>query len=299
MAPSSRFAVSSKPTVAYLELNFPALLKKQTTLPSFVYAGMPYQVFGQRAGAVASTIACSRLAMTRSGSFIASIAASRSRSPSALFLLARSSAFSSRARALTAARSSAVNPFDFMPVAVVLWADFCVLFFAGFLSAITKYLRVSNGFLLRDLSVRSPDGSAQLLDADQVARGIAEGAVANPVRLLGRLLNDLGVAGLQPLEGGVEVGGGQVDAGEGALGHHFGDHAALVLGDAGRGGRRVQDDRRTGLVRRPDRNPVHAAVLDVVPDLETQRVPIEGQSCVRIGAREQRLADGDGHDGQA
>ena len=49
------------------------------------------------------------------------------------------------------------------------------------------------------------DGSAQLLDADQVARGIAEGAVANPVRLLGRLLDDLGVAGLQPLEGAVEV----------------------------------------------------------------------------------------------
>jgi len=34
MAPWSRFAASSKPNVAYLELNFPALLKKQTTLPS-------------------------------------------------------------------------------------------------------------------------------------------------------------------------------------------------------------------------------------------------------------------------
>src|SRR3954449_9103140 len=43
--------------------------------------------------------------------------------------------------------------------------------------------------------------SAELLDAEQVARGIAEGAVANSVRLLGRLLDDLGVAGLQPLEG--------------------------------------------------------------------------------------------------
>jgi len=42
--------------------------------------------------------------------------------------------------------------------------------------------------------LRSPGGSAQLLDADQVACGIAEGAVANPVRLLDRLLNDLGVA---------------------------------------------------------------------------------------------------------
>ena len=39
--------------------------------------------------------------------------------------------------------------------------------------------------------------SADSLDADQVAGGIAEGAVANAVRLLGRLLHDLGVAGLQ------------------------------------------------------------------------------------------------------
>src|ERR671911_1974703 len=78
---------------------------------------------------------------------------------------------------------------------------------------------------------RSPDSSAQFLDADQVARGIAEGAVANPVRLLGRLLDDVGVAGLQPLEGAVEVRGRQVDARVGSLGHHLGDGAALVVGD--------------------------------------------------------------------
>src|SRR5260370_17893645 len=81
------------------------------------------------------------------------------------------------------------------------------------------------------LWLRSPDGSAQLLDADQVARGIAEGAVANPVRLLGRLLDDLGAAGLHLLEGAVEVGGGQQDPAVGAFGHHLGDGAALVVGD--------------------------------------------------------------------
>src|SRR5262245_19498664 len=237
--------------------------------------------------------------MTRSGSFIASIAASRSRSPSALFLLARSSAFSSRARALTAARSSAVNPFDFMPVAEVLWADFCVLSFAGFLSAITKYLRVSNGFLLRDLSLRSPDGSAQLLDADQVARWIAEGAVANPVRLLGRLLDDLGVAGLQPLEGAVEVGGGQQDAGVGALGHHLGDGAALVLGDSGAGGRRVQDDGRVGLLGGADGDPVHPFVSDVVADLEAEGIAIKGQGGLRVVLREEARENGDVHGGHA
>src|SRR4051812_3789774 len=56
-APSSRFAVSLKPKVAYLVLNFCALWKKQTTLPSFAYAGIPYQVFGERFGAFALTIA--------------------------------------------------------------------------------------------------------------------------------------------------------------------------------------------------------------------------------------------------
>ena len=48
--------------------------------------------------------------------------------------------------------------------------------------------------------------SAQLLDAEHVAGGIADGAVAHAVRLVDRLLHDLGAAGLQLLEGGVEVG---------------------------------------------------------------------------------------------
>src|SRR5919107_1712110 len=81
------------------------------------------------------------------------------------------------------------------------------------------------------------DGSVQLVDADQVARRIAEGAVTNSVRLVGRLLDHLGVAGLQPAEGVVEVLGGQHHDAVGALGHHLGDGAALVVGDAGAGGR--------------------------------------------------------------
>src|SRR5271166_6521760 len=82
--------------------------------------------------------------------------------------------------------------------------------------------------------LRSPAGSAKFLDADQVARRIAEGAVANAVRLLGRLLDDLGgVAGLQSPEGAVQVPGGQKDPAVGALSHHLGDGAPLVVGDAG------------------------------------------------------------------
>src|SRR4051812_29452952 len=273
MAPSSRVAASSKPNVAYRDLNFSALLKKQTTLPSLAYAGIPYQVFAQRSGAAASTIAWIRLAMVRSGSLIASIAASRSRSPAALSLLARSSAFSSLARAFMAARSSSVNPLCFVPLAVVRLVELFVLFVAVFFSGIADHL----------------------LDSDQVAGGIAEGAVADPVRLVGGLLDHLGVAGLQPLEGAVEVGGGEVDAGEGALGHHLRHGAALVVGDAGVGGRRIQDDGGAGLAGRSDRDPVHPAELDVAPDLEAEGVAVEGQGRFGVAVREERLEDRDVH----
>src|SRR3954451_13742923 len=142
-------------------------------------------------------------------------------------------------------------------------------------------------------------GSAQLLDADQVARRIAEGGVANPVELVDRLLDDLGAARLYPLEGAVEVGGGQVDAGERALGHHLGDRLALVVGDPGGGGRRVEDDRRAGLAGRADGEPVHAAVLDVVANLEAERVAIEGQRGFRVLVREESCVDRDVHGGHA
>src|SRR5215831_11665679 len=147
-----------------------------------------------RVGAVAVTMAWIRSAIARSAACILAIASSTSRSPSALLLFARSSAFSSLARALIAARSSTVNPL----------ADFV------FASAI-----------------------AHLLNADQIAGGIADGTVANPVRLVGRLLDDFRVPGLHPLERAVEVGGGQVDACEGPFRHHLGDCPTLLVRDAG------------------------------------------------------------------
>src|SRR5688500_4573887 len=44
------------------------------------------------------------------------------------------------------------------------------------------------------------EASAQLLDAEQVAGGVAEGAITYAVRLVDRLLDDFGVARLQLLE---------------------------------------------------------------------------------------------------
>src|SRR5947199_10238273 len=130
MEPSSRFALSLKPSVAYLVLNFCAAWKKQPTLPCWpavAYAGIPYQSLGERAGAVSLMIAWSRLAMVRSGSGISAIFASTALSPSAL------SPLSSWMRSLIAPCSSSVNPLNFLLVAVVLLADFCVPFCAGFM----------------------------------------------------------------------------------------------------------------------------------------------------------------------
>src|ERR1700733_12931943 len=137
MLSSSRFALSLKPSVAYRVLNFCALWKKQTTLPSLAFAGIPYQVFGERAGALALMIACSRSAMARSGCGSAAIFSSTSLSPFAWSVPRprRASTFSSWACSLIAARSSSVNPLGFSPVAVVLLGDFCAPFFAGVMSA--------------------------------------------------------------------------------------------------------------------------------------------------------------------
>src|SRR5258708_7070688 len=73
-----------KPNVAYLVLNFCALWKKQTSVPSLAYAGIPYQSLGARAGAPALMIAWSRSPRARSGAGIAAIVASTALSPSAL-----------------------------------------------------------------------------------------------------------------------------------------------------------------------------------------------------------------------
>src|SRR5579871_2425282 len=126
MAPSSRFALSLKPSVAYLVWNFWPLWKKQTTLPSLAYAGIPYQVRGSRAGAMALMRAWSRSAMTRSGAGISAILASTSLSPSAALAREprRAALFISWACSCIAARSSSVN--DLAALRVVVLAGCCV-----------------------------------------------------------------------------------------------------------------------------------------------------------------------------
>src|SRR5687767_12536729 len=147
------------------------------------------------------------------------------------------------------------------------------------------------------VSVRVDMTSVHLLDADEVARGIAEGAVPHPPRLLGRLLDDFGAACLHLLERAVEIGRGEQNPAVGALRHHLGDRAAFVVGDARIGGRRREQDRRAGLVWVTDRDPAHLALADVVADLEAEHVAIEGEGLLRVVVREERGVNGDIHGG--
>jgi hypothetical protein len=83
----------------------------------------------------------------------------------------------------------------------------------------------------------------------------------------------------------------QDDGGVGPLGHHLGDGAALVVGDAGVDGRRVQAG--------GDRDPAHRALTDVVADLEAEGVAVEGQGGLRVAVREEGVVNGDVHGGHA
>src|SRR5205823_11417680 len=74
----------------------------------------------------------------------------------------------------------------------------------------------------------------------------------------------------------------------------------LVVGDAGRGGRRVQHDRRPGLVCGTDGDPMHPTVFDVHADLEAECVAVEGNGCLRVVVGQEAGVDDDvAHDDQA
>src|SRR5262249_59693282 len=80
-------------------------------------------------------------------------------------------------------------------------------------------------------------------------------------------------------ERSVEVIGVEVDAVKRALRNERGDRVAISWAAAN-----VvrQDDRDAGLGARADRDPAEAVVGDIVVQLKTQRVAVEGQREVRI-----------------
>jgi len=118
-----------------------------------------------------------------------------------------------------------------------------------------------------------------LVDADQVARRVADGEVLGAPELLGRLLHDLGARGAHLLEGGVEVVGVEVDAVQGALGQQGGERVDV-------GGAAVQvvgeDDPDVGLGGGADGDPAEVFAGNVVAQFEAERVAVEGQCEVGV-----------------
>src|SRR4051795_12637295 len=73
------------------------------------------------------------------------------------------------------------------------------------------------------LSASSVTASAHLVDPDEIACWVADRAVADAVRLVRRLLDDVDSRRLELVEGRAEVGRGEGDDAVRPLGHHLGD----------------------------------------------------------------------------
>jgi hypothetical protein len=71
--------------------------------------------------------------------------------------------------------------------------------------------------------------------------------------------------------------------------------APLVVGDAGVGGRRREQDRGAGLAGRADRDPAHLALADVAANLEAENVAPEGQGRVRVIVWQECRVNGEVH----
>ena len=280
MAPSSRFAASSKPSVAYLDLNLSALLKRPTIWSSFAYT---WACRTRSWAKVRRALCDDRVEPLRHdpvrfrhlGDLLEQGAFPLLLGLCGLRLLG----------ALLHRGTFLGRELAGLPCRRCVSRTSRLLFFAVVFSAIAKHLPASDASVPPDRQRDRRTSQRSSWMQIRVRAGLRM-AQSRPVRLVGRFLDDLGVARPGGVRGPVDVLGGQVDAGERSLGHHLGDGAAFVVGEARCGGRWVQDDGRAGLVRGPDRDPVHA-VFDIVAEPQ-------GRACRdrRPGTRPDRRAAG-------
>jgi NAD(P)-dependent dehydrogenase (short-subunit alcohol dehydrogenase family) len=114
-----------------------------------------------------------------------------------------------------------------------------------------------------------------LRDADQVARGIAERAVARAPRLIHGLLQHLGAGCPEVLEGRAEIARLEDDHREHALGEQLLQGVPVGLGPAGV--RLRQHDAEAWLVLAAQGDPAEPAGTDVVLHFEPERIPVEAE----------------------
>jgi hypothetical protein len=131
-----------------------------------------------------------------------------------------------------------------------------------------------------------------LCDADEVARRVAERAVARSPRLRDRLLEHLRARRSDLLEGGVEVVGAEDRGPERALRDECEQGVALGLRTTAVRLRQHDADLLSGSA---DGDPAEAVGRDVVADLEAERVPIEDERGVGVVDGDEHGGNGDCH----
>jgi membrane protein DedA with SNARE-associated domain len=131
-----------------------------------------------------------------------------------------------------------------------------------------------------------------LIDPDEVARRVAEGAVAHAPRLRRRLGNDLAARVAHRGEDGVEVGRGEVRAVQTALGDERGDgvdvrrRALHVVGE---------DDRDPWLGPGTHGDPAETVPRDVVAQFEAERVAVERERAVGVVDEDKAASESEIH----
>src|SRR5439155_23940284 len=181
-------------------------------------AGIPYQSFGERPGALALTIAWTRLAMARSEVSISAIFASKALASSSLL----AADFRSLTSSFIAARSSSVSTLPFLLVAVLLLAVFC-LAFVGLLETSSASRRLLRVWLIAALCA--------VTDPPDVAVGVRERTTVPAPLKLRRGLEDLGAGLLRLVHHLVD----SLLTANDVVHHHAGEAAALrIHADIGR-----------------------------------------------------------------
>src|SRR5215471_10118812 len=121
-----------------------------------------------------------------------------------------------------------------------------------------------------------------LAEPNLVAGRVAERAVPHAVKLIHRLLQDLGTSGLDVLEGRITILGAEDDAAQQTFGQHLLHDLAVGRGCVRVRKRRLEDDVDVRLALGPNRGPAHALVFDVVAHLEPEKISVEGERFVVI-----------------
>lgn len=135
----------------------------------------------------------------------------------------------------------------------------------------------------------------RLVDSDDVARGVAHGAVTQSVGLVGGFLNHRHSRLHETGEDRLEVGSREYHHREVTFRHHLSDHPTLLLTRGGIDGRRSKHHRGVGLFGRSEGEPAHSFVAHVETEFESEEISVEVQRGLGVNMGQKTGLDGEGH----